>query len=97
MGQKWRLAKAWERVRRLRRRFEKDQPWVVFPPAVKHDKGEGQGGDDADEESVDCHPVSTAALALNAQAVYCIIDTYGPNPVHIEPLQKQAILFLRWV
>ncbi|CAE7674469.1 unnamed protein product [Symbiodinium sp. CCMP2592] len=27
---------------------------------------------------------------MNADALHCIVEVYGPNPVHIEPLQKQV-------
>ena len=32
----------------------------------------------------------THALALNVEALKCIVEVYGPKPVHIEPLQLQA-------
>ena len=76
------LAKVWEKVRRLRKRFKKGSPWVVFPTSNKKED---------DPEGHDSHPVSTAALALNVEAVHAIVEHYGPNPVHILPLQKQAL------
>ena len=74
------LAKTWEKVRRLRRRFNKGASWVVFPQSSKDEK-------DGDDQ----HAISTPALALNCEAVYAIVEHYGPNPVHILPLQKQAL------
>ena len=74
------LAKTWEKVRRLRRRFDKGTGWVVFPQTNKDDKDDGED-----------HAISTTALALNCEAVYAIVEHYGPNPVHILPLQKQAL------
>ena len=78
------LAKLWEKVRRLRRRFKKGTPWVLFPASSKKE----------DNEDDEPHAVSTAALALNCEAVAAIVEHYGPNPVHILPLQKQALHIL---
>ena len=71
-----RLARRWERIRRIRKRIAKGGPWVVFPRVA--------------EDKKDSHPMSTSALALNVEAVMAIIECYGPNPVHILPLQKQV-------
>ena len=75
-SEKFVLAKKWEGNRRIRKRFERTGKWVKFPVPVG--------------EKPDTHPVSTAALAMNADALHSIVEVYGPNPVHIEPLQKQA-------
>lgn len=75
------LAKAWEGARRIRKRFQRGGPWVVFPlPSSDRKK----------KDSENLHPVSTAALALNAETITSVVQLYGPNPVHVEPLQKQA-------
>ena len=81
------LAKAWEGARRIRKRFQRGGPWVVFPPLPSSDRKK--------KDSDNLHPVSTAALALNAEAIAAIVQLYGPNPVHVEPLQKQAWGWLR--
>ena len=67
------VAASWEKIRRIRRRFTKGTPWVLFP---KTESG--------------AHPVSTDALGLNAQALQILVEHYGPNPVHVGPLEKQA-------
>ena len=69
----FKLARLWERVRRVRKRFARSAPWVSFP--------DRDGGE---------HTMCTHALALNAEALKCIVEVYGPKPVHIEPLQRQA-------
>ena len=83
------LARRWERSRRLRRRLAKKGSWVVFPPmpVKKPRKNDDDAGSDSEE---DVHPVSTQALALNADALACVVEHYGPNPVHIKPLQDEA-------
>ena len=76
------LAKAWERVRRIRRRFSKGKPWILFPPTPQSDENA--------KAKSDCHPISTPVLALNSEVVGCVVDTYGPNPARIVPLQEQV-------
>ena len=75
------LAASWESVRRIRKRFARGASWVVFPELPEQKKEQGQE---------DTHLVSTQALALNCEAIYAIVELYGPNPVHILPLQKEA-------
>ena len=84
MPSQYKLAKLWERVRRVRKRFEKNKPWIIFPPV--NDTEDSKNG------KKDPRPMSTAALAMNAEAVSCIVETYGPNPVAILPLQQQVCI-----
>ena len=79
------LAQAWERIRRIRRRFDKGTPWVLFP---KTNEDENQ-----ESKKNKVKPVSTDALALNAQALTALVNHYGPNPVHVGPLEKQVPYF----
>ena len=43
-----------------------------------------------EEQNNQAHPMSTQALAMNCEAVHVIVEHYGPNPVHIQPLQVEA-------
>ena len=70
------VADCWEKIRRIRRRFSKGSKWVLFPVQP--------------ENAAVQKPVSTKALDLNAQALQVLVQHYGPNPVHIKPLEKEA-------